>query len=130
MGEANVTCSLCQSLNLSLRKNGMLHFRLTLFAAACLAVTLPASADWRQFRGNDSSGVVADADLPVDWVDGDSPKNIAWKIALPGRGLSSPIVVGDKVVVTCSSGFQQDRLHVLTTLSPTTIGLESPRPGN
>ena len=35
------------------------------------------------------------------------------KIALPGRGLSSPIVVGDKVVVTCNSGFQQDRLHVL-----------------
>ena len=92
----------------------MLHFRSALFAAAaCLAVTLPVFADWRQFRGNDSSGVVADADLPVDWIDGDSPKNIAWKIALPGRGLSSPIVVGDKVVVTCSSGFQQDRLHVL-----------------
>lgn len=81
--------------------------------AFCLLSALSASADWRQFRGNDSSGVVADAKLPIEWVDGDQPKNIAWKIPLPGRGLSSPIVVGDRVVVTCSSGFQQDRLHVL-----------------
>ena len=72
-----------------------------------------AFADWRQFRGNDSSGVVADANLPIEWVEGDAAKNIAWKIALPGRGLSSPIIVGDRVFVTCSSGFQQDRLHVL-----------------
>ena len=83
----------------------------------CIAVlvqsTLAASADWRQFRGDDSSGVVAEADLPTEWVDGEKPKNIAWKVALPGRGLSSPIVVGDKVFVTCSTGFQQDRLHVL-----------------
>ncbi len=72
-----------------------------------------AFADWRQFRGNDSSSVVADANLPIEWAEGDSAKNIAWKIALPGRGLSSPIIVGDRVFVTCSSGFQQDRLHVL-----------------
>ena len=81
-----------------------------------LMVLLLASsifADWRQFRGNDSSGVEADANLPIEWAEGDSAKNIAWKIALPGRGLSSPIIVGDRVFVTCSSGFQQDRLHVL-----------------
>ncbi len=91
-----------------------MHFYLNLLVlATCLVVTLPAAADWRQFRGNDSSGVVADADLPVEWVDADQPKNIAWKASLPGRGLSSPIVIGDKVFVTCSSGFQQDRLHVL-----------------
>ncbi len=89
------------------------HWR---FIAAFILGVIPVSicsADWRQFRGDDSSGVAADADLPTDWVDGESPKNIAWKIALPGRGLSSPIVIGDKVIVTCGSGFQQDRLHVL-----------------
>jgi len=40
-------------------------------------------------------------------------KNIAWKTELPGRGLSSPIVVGDKVFVTCASGPDQERLHVM-----------------
>ena len=63
------------------------HWR---FIAAFILGVIPVSicsADWRQFRGDDSSGVAADADLPTDWVDGESPKNIAWKIALPGRGL-------------------------------------------
>ncbi len=78
-----------------------------------IGLCVPGFADWRQFRGSDSSSVAKDADLPVEWVDGEPPKNIGWKIALPGRGLASPIVVGDKVVVTCSSGFQQDRQHVL-----------------
>lgn len=84
---------------------------------ACIAVlsacSFEALADWRQFRGNDSSSVVADASLPTEWVDEDTPKNIGWKASLPGRGLGSPIVVGGRVFVTCSSGFRQDRLHVL-----------------
>ncbi|MEI8382273.1 MAG: PQQ-binding-like beta-propeller repeat protein [Planctomycetota bacterium] len=73
------------------------------------STTLPA-ADWRQFRGNDSSGVSSEKDLPVKWS---ATENIGWKVSLPGRGLSSPIVVGDRVFVTCSSGFRHDRLHVI-----------------
>jgi outer membrane protein assembly factor BamB len=38
---------------------------------------------------------------------------VAWKVPLPGRGPSSPIVVEGRVVVTCSSGPRQDRLHLL-----------------
>ncbi len=93
-----------------------MNFQLVSFVVPtmlCMLSAQPSFADWRQFRGNDSSSVVADAKLPVEWVDGDQPKNIAWKIPLPGRGLASPIVVGDRVFVTCSSGFHQDRLHVI-----------------
>ena len=39
--------------------------------------------------------------------------NVAWKTAIPGRGVSSPILVAGKVIVTAASGFKQDRLHVL-----------------
>lgn len=85
----------------------------TFVVALLLAATPNSFADWRQFRGTDSSSVVADAKLPTEWIDGETSKNIAWKVALPGRGLSSPIIVGGRVYVTCSSGFQQDRLHVL-----------------
>ena len=82
------------------------HIILPVFALALGTL----HADWLQFRGSDSTGVVAaDPKLPVEL----SEKNIAWKKALPGRGLSSPIVVGDRVFVTCSSGPDQDRLHVL-----------------
>jgi outer membrane protein assembly factor BamB len=68
-----------------------------------------ARADWLEFLGPRGSGVVPDA-IRRTW----SPtEGIAWKVALPGKGASSPIVVGDLVVVTASSGARQDRLHVI-----------------
>lgn len=75
------------------------------FAAAVLL----AGADWRQFRGTDSAGVSEDS-LPTQLG---ADKNVAWKADLPGRGLSSPIVVGDRVMLTASDGIKQDRLMVL-----------------
>ena len=68
-----------------------------------------AEADWRQFRGPNGSGYANGQTLPTAL---DAEKNIQWKVALPGRGLSSPIVVGDQVFITASSGANQDRLHV------------------
>jgi len=71
------------------------------------ALTLTAVAgDWPQFRGPDSTGAATDATIPAQ------PK-IQWSAPLPGRGLASPIIVGDKVFVTCSSGPKQERLHVI-----------------
>jgi outer membrane protein assembly factor BamB len=64
------------------------------------------AGDWPQFRGPDSTGVAADAQIPA------KPK-IDWGVALPGRGLASPIVIGEKVFITCSSGPKQERLHVI-----------------
>jgi outer membrane protein assembly factor BamB len=89
----------------------MLHRILLLGSIfGCLiAGSLPA-ADWRQFRGTDSTGIAATEVLPTSW----SPtENIAWKADLPGRGISGPIIVNNRVYVTASSGKQQDRLHVL-----------------
>ncbi len=66
-------------------------------------------ADWAQFRGPDASSVAADARLPITWGEG---KNVAWRIELSGRGPSGPIVVGDRVFITATSGFRNTRLHV------------------
>lgn len=76
---------------------------LSLSGVACLA-----GADWPQFRGADTTGIAPDQNIPVD-----VGQSIAWSADLPGRGLSGPIVVGDRVFLTASSGFSQDRLHVL-----------------
>ncbi len=73
-----------------------------------VACTSPLSADWRQFRGTKSSGLPEAT--AKDW---DGEQEIAWQADLPGRGLSSPIIVGDRIFVTCSSGALQQRLHVL-----------------
>jgi outer membrane protein assembly factor BamB len=76
---------------------------------AVLCVTNPATADWRQFRGNSIDGL-ADSTVRLDARD--SP--VTWEKDLPGRGLASPIVVGNQVIVTASSGPNEDRLHVLS----------------
>jgi hypothetical protein len=70
-----------------------------LMALLSLSGQVPA-ADWVQFRGAGATGISAEAGVPLEWSD---TKNLAWKLALPGKGFSSPIVVGDKVLVTCYS---------------------------
>jgi outer membrane protein assembly factor BamB len=57
---------------------------------------LVAAGDWPQFRGPDGLGL-ADKPLPTEWA---ADKNIKWKVAVPGVAWSSPIIVGDKVIVT------------------------------
>jgi outer membrane protein assembly factor BamB len=74
-----------------------------------LAIILVASLGWceglgwERFRGPNGTGVSPDASPPpTNW----SPdKNIAWKLDLPGPGSSSPITVGDRIFVTCWSGY-------------------------
>ena len=85
------------------------RFGVTLFSA-CFAVgllmTLPAdAADWSGFRGPGSSGISDDSTVPVEWSDS---KNLKWKVELPGKGYSSPIVIGDRVFLTCYSGDEGD----------------------
>jgi outer membrane protein assembly factor BamB len=84
--------------------------RLLSVCLAAAAATLLTGADWLQFRGSDTTGVAQGPAPPVSWS-GD--ENIAWKAELPGRGLSGAIVIGERVYLTASSGFEQDRLHVL-----------------
>lgn len=71
----------------------------------CTSLVATASAsDWSRFRGPNGSGVSPDAKpAPTQWSE--DSENIKWKAAIPGPGLSSPIVIGDKVVVTCWSGY-------------------------
>ena len=84
--------------------------RLHTTLAALLCLSSPLLADWRQFRGNDANGVAEGPAAPTTFSD---TENMAWKIDLPGRGLSSPIIVGDRVFLTACSGPRQDRLHVI-----------------
>ena len=55
--------------------------------------------NWPGWRGPSGDGVSAGKGIPTKWS---STENIAWKIAVPGEGHSSPIVWGDKVFLTSS----------------------------
>jgi outer membrane protein assembly factor BamB len=83
------------------------------FAFGCsflIAASIAQAGDWLQFRGSESNGLGDDIRPPTKFS---AMENVAWKSSLPGKGLSSPIVVGDRIFVTCSSGFRDDRLHVI-----------------
>jgi outer membrane protein assembly factor BamB len=60
------------------------------------AVSPEAERFWPQWRGPYATGVSARATPPLEW--GES-RNVKWKVELPGRGSSSPVVWGDHLFV-------------------------------
>ncbi|MGE0704267.1 MAG: PQQ-binding-like beta-propeller repeat protein [Vicinamibacterales bacterium] len=51
---------------------------------------------WPQWRGPHASGTAPLADPPLRWSE---TTNIRWKVEIPGRGSSSPVVWGDRLFV-------------------------------
>lgn len=56
-----------------------------------------ADENWPQFRGPDATGVSHSGSLPLTWS---KTENVVWSVPTPGRGWSSPIVWGDRIVLT------------------------------
>ncbi|AWM40871.1 outer membrane biogenesis protein BamB [Gemmata obscuriglobus] len=80
--------------------------RLALGLLVVLAPAPALGADWPQFRGPSGSGVADDQKPPVKF----GPKeNLAWKVAVP-PGASSPVVIGDKLILTA---FENNKLFTI-----------------
>ncbi|MFN0078876.1 MAG: PQQ-binding-like beta-propeller repeat protein [Prosthecobacter sp.] len=70
----------------------------TLSLLLTLCPLLSAFADnWPMWRGANGDGTTAESNLPQTWS---QTENVVWKVALPERGNSTPVVWGDKVFVT------------------------------
>src|SRR5262245_16309771 len=84
----------------------MMMNRLLCLAALLLGVSAVSAqeklVDWPQFRGPGGQGVSGAKGLPITWS---QTENLAWKIEPPGAGTSSPIVLGDRIYLTCYSGY-------------------------
>ena len=52
---------------------------------------------WPAWRGPAGTGVSTETDLPTRWSTNES---VAWRVPLPERGNSTPVVWGDRVFVT------------------------------
>ena len=77
--------------------------KLALLSIALLSsISASTANDWPGFRGPTGQGTSTSKGLPTEWS---GTKNIAWKTELPGPGTSSPVVFGNKVFITCYSGF-------------------------
>lgn len=70
-------------------------------ASLLLAAASTALAQWPQFRGPTGDGHSTARRVPTRWSATD---NVAWKVAVPGRGWSSPVLAGGKVFLTSAVG--------------------------
>ena len=90
--------------------------------AACLICSLIAdtttgaepadgsvSNNWLGFRGDGTSRAASPAPKKLEVGEGG---NLAWKLEMPGRSVAGPIVIGDLVVTTSSSGQDGEVLHI------------------
>src|SRR5436190_12235886 len=56
-------------------------------------------ANWPRFRGPNGGGVSPQADVPIS-CDRATGANIAWTADVPAAGFSSPVVWGDRVLLS------------------------------
>lgn len=70
-----------------------------------LTVELPAE-NWPGWRGPRGDGSSLDKNVPTEWSESE---NVAWKVAVPGVGHSSPIIWGDHLFLTTCLLEQEER---------------------
>ena len=84
-----------------MRRFHVIHLFGLLAFVFCFTSLSPA-ADFSQFRGQSGKAINTQSDLPMKWSD---DSNLMWKAEIEGRGSSSPIVVGEKILLTAYSGY-------------------------
>jgi outer membrane protein assembly factor BamB len=70
----------------------------------CALIFLPLTVlagDWLAWRGPLGTGISDEKNVPLKWSKGE---NVKWRFKLDGPGNSTPIVVGNKVILTHSPG--------------------------
>jgi outer membrane protein assembly factor BamB len=71
---------------------------LPLGLVALLTTSTVIGANWPSWRGGvDGSGVSSEKNLPIEWSDF---RNVRWKVPLPERGNSTPVVWGNRIFIT------------------------------
>jgi outer membrane protein assembly factor BamB len=70
------------------------------FAVLLLLCISAFAEDWPEFRGPTGQGVSEEHGLPLTWSE---TKNVKWKVAIPGRGWSSPAILGDRIWLTTAA---------------------------
>ncbi len=76
---------------------------------------LSATTDWPWWRGPTRDGVASNTPVPTTLSD---TENLLWKVQVPGRGHSSPIVVGNRVYLT--TALKAEQKHFVLAFDRTT----------
>ena len=89
--------------------HGVKKFLGTLFIILLSSSFALSEEKWPQFRGSQGVAAIDSATLPLKWS---ADENVRWKTELPGPGSSSPIFWGNKLFVTCYTGYGIDEKEV------------------
>jgi len=65
-----------------------------------LFVLLILAQDWPEFRGPTGQGYSEEQGLLLTWSE---TQNVRWKTRIPGRGWSSPAILGDRIWLTTAT---------------------------
>src|SRR5579863_6718317 len=82
------------------RSNRMVRFIAGIALVWVPLCSLAQAGNWGHWRGPNGNGAADDASPPIEWS---ATKNVKWKVELPGRENSSPVVWGDQVFVTSAA---------------------------
>jgi outer membrane protein assembly factor BamB len=75
--------------------------------AAWMLAGAARAENWPAWRGPRGDGTSRETNVPVRWG---PDRNIAWKVALPGKGHSSPVVWGERIFLTTCLEKQRERV--------------------
>lgn len=100
----------CKTMALA---RGNLRLLMLFSSLSCILFLMQTgnAADWLSWRGSNYDGIGEALNLPASW---NESEGIFWQRPLPGTGYSSPIVIGDQVVLTTSDGLDYTELYVVS----------------
>jgi outer membrane protein assembly factor BamB len=76
-------------------------------AVACQGASAAPSGDWPGWRGPTGDGhAAAGQTVPMKWSE---TENVLWRTPIPGRGHSSPTVVGDRVYLATADMAKEEQ---------------------
>ena len=78
------------------KKEVLVPFAASVLIAATMFANEEGAEQWPRFRGANGSGQSEATNIPVEWT----VEDYDWQVPLPGIGHSSPVIAGDRVVVT------------------------------
>ena len=80
-------------------------YAVAVLVCSVIQMRTASSEDWTRFRGTNGTGQSEVSSLPVEWSES---QKLVWKCDLLGMGSSSPVISGDRIFVTCYSGYGSD----------------------
>ena len=84
--------------------------KLVFVVVLCAALMVaPVLADWPQWRGPSLNGVSQETGLPTTWT---ATEGIAWKLPMPARSGSTPIIWGDLIFLNVATAQSTGELEL------------------